>query len=188
MESDEVRTAVCSPDLVLRANRFLDDVLFQTDCFCGEPFRGGNLTLVGAQGIQQAYREGGTGAQPGAGREVSVVLDLHPGIHFMFRQNAANRWVLDLFDGLGQLHAGVHDAVAMFEERRQGAKGNVTVFVDGSAEHGAAVLVIPRWVISPAAKERDAEWRPAHDHGCKTSDAISKVSGVPISRKRPRVL
>src|SRR5579864_1832104 len=185
MESDEVRTAVCSPDLVLRANRLFDDVLFQTDRFCSEPFRGGNLTLVGAQGVQQAHREGGTGAQPGAGWEVSVVLDLHPGIHFMFRQNAANRWMLDLFDGLRQLYAGVNDAVAVFEERRQVAKGNVTVLVDGSAENGTAVLVIPHWVIGPTAKERDTEGCPAHDHGCRTSEALSKVSGVPISRKRP---
>ena len=58
----------------------------------------------------------------------------------------------------------------MLEERRQVAAGDVAVLVDRRRQHRPAVLAVPRRVVRAPAEERDAEWRPADDHGSRSRD------------------
>jgi hypothetical protein len=52
----------------------------------------------------------------------------------------------------------------MLEKGRQSAQRNVAIFVDGQAEHRAAVLAEPSRIIGSAAKQRDTKRRPTDNH------------------------
>src|SRR5262245_26300845 len=104
--------------------------------------------------------------------------------------------MLDLLEIVHQLDARIDDAVLMLEEGRQPAHADVTVLVDGHAEHGAAVFAVPGRIVGPASEEGDAEGCAADDHAtsragwderrmarASTAGASARDSGVPISMK-----
>src|SRR5215472_11527680 len=52
----------------------------------------------------------------------------------------------------------------VLEEGRQRADTEITVFIDGHAEHGAAMLADPIGIVCPAAEQRHPKRRPAYNH------------------------
>src|SRR5689334_7822896 len=103
--------------------------------------------------------------------------------------------MVDFVNGAGQLDSRVDDAVFMLEERRQAADAEVAVFVDGGSDDCAAMFLIPGAVIGSAAEQRYANGCTADDHArptpaasgrpAKNSGAWARLSGVPMSKKRP---
>ena len=85
--------------------------------------------------------------------------------------------MLDFFNRLRQFNPRVNNAVAMLEKRREIAKADVTIFINGGANYGAAMPPIPYGIVGSPAEKRDAERRSAHDHrtgsGCRQSGVLS---------------
>ena len=61
--------------------------------------------------------------------------------------------MLDFLGLLAILDFGIDDADPVFEERRQIAARQVTVFIDRGGEDRSTVLPIPRGIIAAAAKK-----------------------------------
>ena len=62
--------------------------------------------------------------------------------------------------------------MAVFEKRREVPKADVTVFVNGGADNGTAILAIPFWVIGSPAEKGDPERRSAHNHRAGIANAL----------------
>src|SRR5664280_236618 len=95
--------------------------------------------------------------------------------------------MLDFVDVLWQLDSRVYNPMAMLEKWRQRTEGDVAVLIYGAADDGAAVFPIPARIVRAPAEKRDTKRGAAHDHDVRISGASARVSGVPISRKRPLV-
>jgi hypothetical protein len=61
--------------------------------------------------------------------------------------------MLNFFNRPGQLDTRVHDAVAVFEERRQVADADVAILVDGRAQDCSTVLFVPFGIVTSATEE-----------------------------------
>src|ERR1035441_627122 len=95
--------------------------------------------------------------------------------------------MLDFVDVLWQLDSRVNDPMAMLEKWRQRTEGVIAVLIYGAADDGAAVFPVPARIVRASAEKRDTKRGAAHDHDVRISGASARVSGVPISRKRPPV-
>src|SRR6185312_8021456 len=119
--------------------------------------------------------------------DLEAVMDLH------VVQHRAHGRMVDLAHLLDVLDRRIDDAVAVGEEGRQMPHADVAVLVDGGADDGAPVAKIPGRVVGPTAEQRDAKGRAADDHrrppaeakSATKASAAARVSGVPISMKRP---
>src|SRR5215469_10056919 len=86
------------------------------------------------------------------------------GLHLS--QHLAHNGMLDFSDFPNVFQPRIRDPEPVLEKGRQLAHTDVRIFVDGGSQHGSAVFAKPRWVICAAAKQRNAEWGPADNHGC----------------------
>ena len=41
---------------------------------------------------------------------------------------------------------------------------NITIFIDGSGQNTAAILMVPLWVIGSTTKKGNSKWSFANDH------------------------
>ena len=131
VEFDVVEAAVGGIHLVLRADRFLEDVLLDLNTLIGQLFLGSHMAIQRVQGVQQADREGRAAAHPATGGQVAVMMNLDPAIEVHKIQRGAHRGMLYFFYGVGTLDLRVHHAKAMFKKRRQMSRANVAVLVNG---------------------------------------------------------
>ena len=59
---------------------------------------------------------------------------------------------------------GIRDAAMVFEKRRKPPAGDVTGFVNGRRQDGAAEFTVPDRIVGAPTEERDAERRSGDDH------------------------
>ena len=188
MEDDLVDAAIGGPHLVLRSDMLADHVLLDMDGLPRQLLLADHAAVERVQRGQQADREGRARPQAGAGRQVAVMVDLEAAIDLHLLQHVAHRRVADLGQLAHVLDEGIDDAVLVLEEGRQPADADVAVFVDGKADHPAAMPAIPDGIVGAAAEQRDAERRAADDHVARRRRAAPKkpspsarLSGVPMS-------
>src|SRR6185436_10064535 len=74
-----------------------------------------------------------------------------------------------------QLDLRVDHAMLVGEEWRQLAHEDVTVLVDGGAQHGTAVLLVPGGIVGAAAQQRDAIRRPRDDHRALSTQTVEML-------------
>ncbi len=143
------------PHLVLAADALLDHLLLEADGLAGQLVGRRHLAAQGVERVQQPDRERGGGAEPRARGQVAHVLDLYPVGKFagVFHQGRTNRGVHQLAMVAYQLDLRVDHAMLVGEEWRQFAHEDVAVLVDGRAEHGTAVLLVPGGVVGAAAEQ-----------------------------------
>ena len=91
----------------------------------------GDVSLEGMQGIQESDGEGGTRSEAGHGRQIGIMLDLHPPFDPHVLQAFPDGGMDDLIYRLRQLGLGVPDPVVIGEEGGQVPAIDVTVLVDG---------------------------------------------------------
>ena len=65
--------------------------------------------------------------------------------------------MLDLVMMADVLDTRIYDAVLVLKKRRQVPTTDVAVFVDSGCENGAAVLLIPSWIVGTSPKEGNAK-------------------------------
>jgi hypothetical protein len=110
-----------------------------------------------ADRVQQSDRKGRRRAEPGAGRQVSKVVDLDPVIRAVGVEDRPDGRVLDLAGAVDQLDLRVDDPRAMLEERWQLPRRDVAVAVDREPDDGPAALAVPGLEVGAAAEQGDAE-------------------------------
>src|SRR5882724_9699900 len=118
MKVNLVDTAVCCTDLVLGTDGFPEQILFNVNAFLRQLMFAGNLTLESIQGVQQAHREGRTGAHATSARKVTVVMNFEPTIQLQIPQNLTHSWVGDLIHRLTGLILRINNADSMFKKWR----------------------------------------------------------------------
>ena len=130
-----VNTAVGGADLVLRADRLLEDFLFQANAFGGQLIFADQLALQGIEGVEQADGERANSspcrcAPAGRRRDGSRCRGPSSG-------SATSRAPMGARfpRPSGNLDDRIHHPDAVLEERRQVAAGQVAVFVDGGGQH-----------------------------------------------------
>src|SRR4026207_2118200 len=79
-------------------------------------------------------------------------------------QALTNGRMLDVVNPSPILDARVDDAEAVIEKRRQVARRDVAVLVDGGGEDLSAVGAIPRRIVRSSTEERNAERCTTDDH------------------------
>ena len=52
----------------------------------------------------------------------------------------------------------------VLKKRWQVTAANITIFVDGSGQNTAAILMVPLWVIGSTTKKGNSKWSFANDH------------------------
>ena len=164
VEGNVVESAVRRVDLILRADGFFQQILFQMNALIGELFLRGHVALEGVESVEETDREGGAAAHSAAGGEVAVVMNLNPAIEVHKFQRGAHRGMLYFFNSVCALDLRIHHAKLMVEKRRQMARVNVAVLVDGGGKHRAAVLAVPARIVRAAAKHRDAIGGSSNNH------------------------
>src|ERR1700683_4815008 len=80
-------------------------------------------------------------------------------------QASAHGRMLDQVISGDVLHLRIGNAAVIFEKRRQPTRRDVTGFVDGGQQNGAAVLTVPNRVIGAAAEKGNAEWGTSNNQG-----------------------
>ena len=125
--------------------------------------------------VEKADGEGTARSKPRPRRQIGVVVDLKTLVHALIGQDGAHRRVPDIGDCIHKLDLGIDDPRAMLEEGRQPAQCDVAIFVDGQAEHRAAVLAEPGRIIGPAAKQRYTKWSAADDHIGRTPLTLARL-------------
>src|SRR5436309_1137685 len=113
-------------------------------------------------------------------------MDFDAASHRHEPQHFAGGRMGEIINRVAHLDFGVHDPVAMLEERRQIPAGQVTILIDGRGQHRAAVSPVPLGVIGPAAEKRNPKWGSTDNHG-NIRWASAYDSGVPMSRNLPAV-
>jgi hypothetical protein len=144
---------MCSHYLILTSNSFSQDLLLDVDRGVSQLRFAGHDVLQGVQRMQQADRKRRTGAQPGTGRQISVVMDFKTVRDVEVLEDSAYGRVFDLRIGLGLLDAGIGNARAMLEERRQITATDIAVFIDRGGQDRSAVLVKPYGIVRASAEE-----------------------------------
>ena len=150
-----IEPAVRRVHLILRADGFFQQILFQMNALIGELFLRGHVPLERVEGIEQSNREGGAAAHAAAGGEVAVVVNLDPAIEVHKFQRGAHRGMLYFFNSISALDLRIHHAKLMVEKRRQMPRVYIAVLVDGGGKYCAAVLAVPARIVRAAAKHRD---------------------------------
>src|SRR5947209_7627646 len=140
--------------------------------------------------MQQADGEGAARAHARTGGHVGEAGNLHAfglislkNVAFtlaVFRnadsqllQALAHQRVLDLFHPVDVFSLRIADAQLVVEVR---VNGDVNIFVDGGANHRAAVLPIEAGEVAAAAGKADAKWRARDDHRNLSCNAASPVA------------
>src|SRR5580700_8041058 len=90
-------------------------------------------------------------------------------------QHRAHGGMPDFGHRVYQFDLGIDDTGAVLEKRRQAAERDVAIFVDGQAEHRAAMLAEPCRIIGPAAKQRDTKRRATDDHAGRTPLTLARL-------------
>jgi hypothetical protein len=173
-ELDELEAADGGEDLVLAADGFAEDVLFEMDRLDGEFEGTAGTSLEGVERVEKADDEGGGGAESGVGGEFAGVVDLDIIGDAAVAEAFAEGGVLDFLEGFDAFHFAVGDTDGVIEETGvEAGDGEVGGVIDGSAEDGStAVLLEVIGVIGAAAEEADAEWGLSDDHA-KRPDILS---------------
>jgi len=152
-ERDVVETAKRSAELILRSDRLVDHILLDVQRLVRQLLLRDAAALERVNRIDQPGRERRTRTEPGAGRQIAVVVDLEPGFHLHPLEHGAHRRMLDVGSLLDVLDDRVDHAKAMLEKRRQLADADVAVLVDRRRQHRAAVLAVPLRVVRAASEE-----------------------------------
>src|SRR6185437_4626877 len=126
-ELDTVEASVSRPDLILRPNMFLDDILFYMDGFIGQFPLPAMPARERMESVEQADRERRRRAKTGPRRQVTIVLNFQPIANTHFGQHCPYHWMLDLGDFLHVLDERINDAVLMVEEGWQTAHADVAI-------------------------------------------------------------
>jgi len=126
--------------------------------FGGEGSFVGLVLLQMAQSVKQPDSEGGTGTQTGARRQIAGVVDFNAVLDAEILEAGSYGRMLDVSVILDRFDLRPDDAGFFVVERWKKARRDVTEFVYGSGEDGAAVIGIPTVIISAAAEERYAVW------------------------------
>src|SRR5258708_38818710 len=79
-------------------------------------------------------------------------------------EHSPYRGMLDLANILDVLDIGVNDTKFVIEEWRQPSHTDVAVPVKSEAEHAAAVLTVPGWIVRPSSEERHSKRCPCDYH------------------------
>lgn len=81
------------------------------------------------------------------------MVDLDTPVEIQEAQSFTSRRMLDFVNERNVFDPGVDYPAAMFEERRKVTAGDIAIFVDSGAQHGAPMLEVPLRVIGAAAKK-----------------------------------
>src|SRR5262245_44266788 len=102
-------------------------------------------------------------------------MNLNPAVNLEEAQGLANCRMPQFLEMIAAFHFRIDHANTMLEERRQVARRQVTVFVDGRCQDGATMLAVPCWIVRASAKERNAVGSARDNH----SSFGGRLSGNP---------
>src|SRR5487761_1825294 len=103
MEIDAIEPAVGGPQLILRADIFLQHILLDTDRLARQIAFRDHFVVESVQSMQKPDRERAARSQAGSRRKIGVVMNFQPLLHSEFPENSAHRGMLYIGDGVNQL-------------------------------------------------------------------------------------
>ena len=148
-----IEPAVRGQDLVLTPHILADHVLLDMDGIERQPVLGGHHTFKSIKSVQQPDGERRARPEPGTGRQIAIVMDLHPLMDVKEPERFTYRRMVDVINALDMFHLGIRDPRTMLKKRREIPRGNITIFVDGRGQDRAGMRVEPGRIIGPSAKE-----------------------------------
>jgi len=163
-KADAIQAAESGRHLVLRANAVAAALALDVDGLFRQLHFGTAFAAQGVEGVKQADRERGTGAETGHLGKITVVVDFDAVADAEFAQAFADGGVPDVLDALDVFDDGIDNPGFVFEEGREPAAGEIAVAGDGGGKHGPAVPAVPGGIIGAAAEKRDPVGRARNDH------------------------
>jgi hypothetical protein len=155
---DPVKAPVCGANLVLRANRFLQQILLYMYCLSRQRSLIAHLIPQRIEPLQKPNSKSGAGAQTGAGRQVRNVMNLDPLANPQMLKAGAHGWMLDCIVRSDVFEPCIRNSAMVLEKWRQPSAGNKAGLVDRRREHRATVLAVPDGIVSASAEKRNTEW------------------------------
>ena len=69
------------------------------------------------------------------------------------RKDRSDNWMLDFLSCFYRFDFGINNTMLMLKKGWQMTAANITIFIDGSGQNTAAILMVPLWVIGPTTKK-----------------------------------
>ena len=133
----------------------------------------GDLPLLQrANQVEEAHGKTAAAAQAALGRQVRHDGEVERLRHPVMQDHVAHNGMLDLHRLRDRFYLRIADPITVIQDRREAQREDIDIFIDGHAQNCAACATKIVRIISPAAKERNAQRRTGDDDHALGSRAI----------------